>query len=86
MTEVVEKQRLNVAISKDVIGWIDENIENRRFASRSHALEYAVTVLRKIDAEQKTIRIIQRGTRLSDRERRAATFGEPGRPTKRWRF
>ena len=39
------------------------------------------------DSDKKeSVRVIHRGHKLSDRERRAATFGDPGRPTKRWRF
>lgn len=82
MTEAVEKQRLNITISKDNLEWIEENIESHRFASRSHALDYAVTVLRAIDAQNKAggkriIGVIEHGTRMTAQDRAAANLG-PG--------
>ncbi len=32
----------NVTIDKDLLAWIDENIKAKRFASRSHAVNYAL--------------------------------------------
>ena len=39
------KQRLQVTIREDIVHWIDQQVETLRFASRSHALEYAMLQL-----------------------------------------
>ncbi len=93
MAEVAPgKKRINITISEDLLDWIDENVESHRFASRSHALDYAVTVLREIDAKQKAggkriTRVIEHGTKLTEQERRIANLG-PGdvRTEPRFRF
>jgi hypothetical protein len=36
------KVRVSVSISKEVVSWIDGEVEKKRFASRSHAIEYCV--------------------------------------------
>lgn len=36
------KTRLSVTISPSVLKWIDEEIEKRHFADRSHAVEYSL--------------------------------------------
>ena len=33
----------NLTIDKDLLAWIDENIKAKRFASRSHAVNYALS-------------------------------------------
>lgn len=33
------KQRVTISISKDVLEWIDRQVENRTFKDRSHAVE-----------------------------------------------
>jgi len=33
------KQRVTISISKDVLEWIDRQVENRTFKDRSHAIE-----------------------------------------------
>jgi metal-responsive CopG/Arc/MetJ family transcriptional regulator len=33
------KQRVTISISKDVLEWIDKQVENRTFKDRSHAIE-----------------------------------------------
>jgi metal-responsive CopG/Arc/MetJ family transcriptional regulator len=33
------KQRVTISISKDVLDWIDKQIENRTYKDRSHAIE-----------------------------------------------
>lgn len=93
MAEVAPgKKRINVTISEDLLDWIDENVESHRFASRSHALDYAVTVLRAIDAQNKAggkriTRVIEHGTRMTAQDRAAANLG-PGdvRTEPRFRF
>ena len=36
------KTRLSVTISPSVLKWIDEEIEKKHFADRSHAVEYSL--------------------------------------------
>lgn len=40
------KKRLQVTMREDLVEWIDEKVEKLIYASRSHAIEYAVTQLR----------------------------------------
>jgi Arc/MetJ-type ribon-helix-helix transcriptional regulator len=53
MSESVEmaKVRLQVTVREDIVKWIDQQIEKLRFASRSHAIEYALSQL--IENEKK---------------------------------
>ena len=34
--------KTSVSLNEETAKWIDEQIEKRRFASRSHAVEYAI--------------------------------------------
>jgi Arc/MetJ-type ribon-helix-helix transcriptional regulator len=43
--------RKNVTIDDKILAWIEEQIEKKRFASVSHALEYAIQQL--IEKEKK---------------------------------
>lgn len=36
------KVKTSVAIDKNLLEWIDEMIRTKRFANRTHAIEYAV--------------------------------------------
>jgi Arc/MetJ-type ribon-helix-helix transcriptional regulator len=47
------KQRLQVTIREDIVHWIDKQVEKLRFASRSHALEYAMLQLMQEEKEKK---------------------------------
>mgnify|MGYP001024338094 CR=1 FL=1 len=53
MSELVEmaKVRLQVTVREDIVKWMDQQIEKLRFASRSHAIEYAL--LQLIETEKK---------------------------------
>ncbi len=44
MVEMVKK-RLQVTVRKDIVNWIDQQVEKLRFASRSHSIEYALLQL-----------------------------------------
>lgn len=57
MNETVEmaKQRFQVSVKDELVRWMDQQIEKTRFASRSHAIEYALTRLK--DQEEKRGRI-----------------------------
>ena len=39
MLENMPKVRVTISISKDVLEWIDKQVENRTFKDRSHAIE-----------------------------------------------
>ena len=39
MNENMPKARVTISISKDVLEWIDKQVENRTFKDRSHAIE-----------------------------------------------
>lgn len=36
------KVRVSVTMAKEFLDWVDERIEERVFANRSHAFEYAI--------------------------------------------
>ncbi len=42
-----KKLKTSVAIDEDLLKWIDREIETKRFANRSHAVEFALESLRK---------------------------------------
>ncbi|MCW4005459.1 MAG: ribbon-helix-helix domain-containing protein [Candidatus Bathyarchaeota archaeon] len=46
------KIRLQVTIRDDIVRWMDKNVESRKFASRSHAIEYSVMQMIK---QEKTL-------------------------------
>jgi Arc/MetJ-type ribon-helix-helix transcriptional regulator len=46
------KQRLQVTIRKDLVKWIDQQVEKLTFASRSHAIEYALTQLKESEKKE----------------------------------
>jgi len=39
--------KTSVAIDPDLLEWIDGMIEKKRFATRTHAIEYALQLLRE---------------------------------------
>ena len=41
------KAKTSIAIDPDLLKWIESQVKSKRFASRSHAIEYAVNELRK---------------------------------------
>lgn len=41
------KIKTSVALDEDLLSWIDEMIKRKRFASRTHAIEYALQRLRE---------------------------------------
>ncbi len=42
-----KKLKTSIALDRDLIDWIDKMIETKRFANRSHAIEYALQKLRE---------------------------------------
>jgi Arc/MetJ-type ribon-helix-helix transcriptional regulator len=47
-----DKESISVTIDSVLLKWIDEQIEEHRFASRSHAIEYCVSSVKEDDAEE----------------------------------
>jgi Arc/MetJ-type ribon-helix-helix transcriptional regulator len=45
--ETMAKITLQVTVREDLVKWTDEQVEKLRFASRSHAVEYALTQLKE---------------------------------------
>jgi Arc/MetJ-type ribon-helix-helix transcriptional regulator len=54
LSESVEmaKVRLQVTVREDIVKWIDKQVETLRFASRSHAIEYALGELMKQEKKE----------------------------------
>jgi len=51
--EAMAKIRLQVTVREDLVKWTDEQVEKLRFASRSHAVEYALTQLKEKEKTDK---------------------------------
>jgi Arc/MetJ-type ribon-helix-helix transcriptional regulator len=47
------KIKTSIALDEDLLKWVDTQIEKRRFANRTHAVEYALQQL--IDSEKMAI-------------------------------
>lgn len=43
----VMKNRKNITIDPELLSWVEEQIRKKRFASLSHAIEYALTQLKE---------------------------------------
>jgi len=41
------KVKTSIALDEELLKWIDSQIRTRRFANRTHAIEYALEQLRK---------------------------------------
>jgi Arc/MetJ-type ribon-helix-helix transcriptional regulator len=48
----VVKIKTSIALDEELIAWIDSQIKKKRFASRTHAIEYALEQLRIPEKEQ----------------------------------
>jgi hypothetical protein len=42
-----KKIKTSIALDEDILIWIDKQIKTKRFASRTHAIEFAVEQLRR---------------------------------------
>jgi Arc/MetJ-type ribon-helix-helix transcriptional regulator len=49
--ETMTKVRRSISISKDLMTWVNEQIEKRRFKDVSHAIEYALYHLKEEESE-----------------------------------
>jgi Arc/MetJ-type ribon-helix-helix transcriptional regulator len=43
------KTPISARIDDDLVSWMDEQVEKKRFSSRSHALQYAVYLLKQTE-------------------------------------
>ncbi len=41
------KIKVTASMDADLVAWMDKEVESHRFASRSHALEYAIAKLKE---------------------------------------
>jgi len=57
MTKMV-RQRLQVALREDLVKWVDQQVAKTRFASRSHAVEYALTRLKDQEERRGKIELL----------------------------
>jgi Arc/MetJ-type ribon-helix-helix transcriptional regulator len=42
-----KKVKTSVALDSDLLAWIDRQIETKRYASRTHCIEYAIMKLKE---------------------------------------
>ena len=47
----VMKSKISVTVDKQIVEWMDKQVETQRFRNRSHAVE--VALMRYIEAERK---------------------------------
>jgi Arc/MetJ-type ribon-helix-helix transcriptional regulator len=47
-----KKVQISITVDEDQLKWMDKEIEENRFATRSHAIAYALTQLMKEDARR----------------------------------
>jgi len=45
----VAKVKVTASIKEDLVNWVDKEVNKSRFASRTHAVEYALTKLKEAD-------------------------------------
>ena len=44
---MARKVKTSIALDEELIIWIDEMIKKKRFANRSHAIEYSIVTMRE---------------------------------------
>jgi len=47
-----KREQLTITLPQDLIEWMDEQIDRRRFANKSHAIELALFELKKRDTQK----------------------------------
>jgi Arc/MetJ-type ribon-helix-helix transcriptional regulator len=47
-----KKIKTSIAIDEELLSWIDKLIDSKRFANRTHAIEYALQRLREREREE----------------------------------
>jgi len=48
---MAKKAKTSVAIDTDLLAWIDQMVKKKRFANRTHAIEYALQILRESESK-----------------------------------
>jgi len=48
---VSNKQRMSISLDREIVAWLDRGIKEKRFANRSHAIEFCIQQV--INAEGK---------------------------------
>ena len=43
----MSRVKVTATVDKELITWIDQEVEKRRFRNRSHAIEYAIAKLKE---------------------------------------
>jgi len=41
------KTRISARVDDDLLGWVDKEVEKKRFSNRTHALNYALYMLKQ---------------------------------------
>ncbi len=49
----MKKRKVTITVDEEIIRWIEKGISRKRFASISHAVEYAVTRLMEMENGEK---------------------------------
>lgn len=49
---MARKVKTSIALDEDLLVWMDQMIERKRFANRTHAIEYALQRLREQEKEE----------------------------------
>ncbi len=44
---MVKKIKTSIALDEELLKWIDSQVKTKRFANRTHAIEYALEQLRR---------------------------------------
>jgi Arc/MetJ-type ribon-helix-helix transcriptional regulator len=42
-----KKVKTSIALDEDLVAWVDKMVKSKRFANRTHAIEYALQRLRE---------------------------------------
>jgi len=45
------RMKVTATVDKELIDWIDGEVEKRRFRNRSHAIEYAIAKLKEMEVK-----------------------------------
>lgn len=48
-----KKTKTSIALDEDLLRWIDQQIRTKRFANRTHAIEFALQTLKESSEQQK---------------------------------
>jgi len=51
--ESMPKKKVTITVEKSLIDWIDKQVETYRFRNTSHAFEFAVAELIRLEKEKK---------------------------------